>query len=232
MNKKPLISLIIPVLNEATCINTLISHLRAIDCSTPVEIIVVDGNPVGSTIKAVEDHSVKLSLAAQGRARQMNRGAKLAAGNILLFLHADTFLPHKAPSLITEALSSDEYAGGAFSLGIGSRKKIFRITEVYTALRTKITRIPFGDQAFFIRKDYFEEIGGFKEIPVMEDVDLMGRIKKMGDRIVILPQKVLTSPRRYEQEGIVRCTFRNLALQIAYALGVSPRRLAGWYRDH
>ena len=93
-----------------------------------------------------------------------------------------------------------------------------------------LRRIPFGDQAIFVRKAYFEKVGGYAEIPLMEDVELMRRIRKRGDRICIIPEKVLTSPRRYEQEGILYCTFRNWALQLCYQAGVSPERLAKWYR--
>ncbi len=149
---------------------------------------------------------------------------------MLLFLHADTLLPPQALRLIGTALADTGIVAGAFDLGFDTGKRIFRITEKYAALRTRLTRIPFGDQAIFVRRAYFEKIGGYAEIPLMEDVELMGRIRKRGDRICIIPLKVLTSPRRYEQEGILYCTFRNWALQLCYRAGVSPEKLIKWYR--
>jgi GT2 family glycosyltransferase len=96
-------------------------------------------------------------------------------------------------------------------------------------VRTRLTRIPFGDQAIFIRREYFERLGGFRDIPIMEDVELMARIRKRGDRIAVIPEKVRTSARRWEREGILSCTMRNWMLQAAYAFGVPPERLAKWY---
>ena len=107
----------------------------------------------------------------------------------------------------------------------------FRITEKFVFLRTRLTGVPFGDQAIFIRRAYFEKIGGYRDIPLMEDVEIMGRIKKRGDRIFIIPAKVLTSPRRWEREGIIFCTFRNWTMQMLYAMGVPPERLQKWYPE-
>lgn len=225
------VSIIIPVLHEAETINALIAHLRSLDAGQAREIIVVDGDPEGSTIKAVQDAGVRLLISGRGRARQMNRGGAAARGDVLLFLHADTFLPANAAGLILSCLEDRRVVAGAFELGFLTERRIFRITERYVSLRTRLTRIPFGDQAVFIRRDYFEAIGGFREIPLMEDVELMKRIRTQGGRIAILPAKALTSARRYEREGIVFCTLRNWSLQFLYMLGVAPERLAKWYRQ-
>jgi GT2 family glycosyltransferase len=128
-------------------------------------------------------------------------------------------------------MTGGRYAAGAFDLGIRTERKIFRITERYVALRSRLTRVPFGDQAIFIRRDYFEHIGGYSNIPIMEDVDLMRRIRKKGDRICIIPEKVMTSARRWEKEGVLCATLRNWMLQSSYALGVPPERLAKYYRS-
>ena len=212
-------------------IRKAISHLRALDPGGRSEIIAVDGDPAGSTINAIIDAGVRVLTAEKGRGRQMNRGAALAKGAILLFLHADTFLPPGAFPLILAAMSDRRIVAGAFDLGLDSDRRIFRLTERYVLLRTRLTRIPFGDQAIFIRKDYFDRIGGYRKISLMEDVDLMKRIRKRGDRIRIIPARVRTSPRRYDREGILYGTFRNWLLQILYALGVPPDRLAQWYRS-
>jgi rSAM/selenodomain-associated transferase 2 len=224
------LSIIVPVLYESETINGLISHLRSLPRNGTVEIIVVDGDPQGSTVSEIMDREVLTSLSEKGRARQMNRGARTASGEILLFLHADAMLPNDALLRIGSVMNNPSYGAGAFELGISSQKRIFRITEKYVALRTRLTRVPFGDQALFFRKSYFELIGGFDDIPLMEDVELMRRIRRRKDRICIIPEKVITSPRRWEREGIFYCTLRNWLLQALYAGGVSPERLARWYR--
>lgn len=224
------ISIIIPVLNEAESINSLISHLHTLEPSGKAEIIVVDGAADGGTIKVIGDNKVVTTASEPGRGIQMNRGASLGHGDVLLFLHADTLLPADAFGLIRNALSDEMFVGGAFDLRIRSDRKIFRITERYVALRTRLTRIPFGDQAIFLRRKYFEKIGGYRSIPVMEDVELMARIRKRGDAICIIPEKVMTSARRWEKEGVLRTTLRNWMLQLLYILGVPPARLARFYR--
>jgi rSAM/selenodomain-associated transferase 2 len=228
MGKAPTVSIVLPVLHEAETINETLAHIRAADPGA-AEIIIVDGDLLGSTISAVRNSGVITANSSKGRARQMNHGAALASGGILLFLHADTQLPANALSMIKKVMEDRRLVAGAFKLGIRSERRIFRITEKYVSLRTRVTRIPFGDQAIFIRRDYFEKIGGYKDIPLMEDVELMARIKKQGDRISIIPEKVLTSARRWEREGVLRCTARNWAIQTLYACGVPPERLAKWY---
>ena len=228
--KRAEISIILPVLNEASAINATITHLRARAADEPVEIIVVDGDPAGSTVSQLRDPGVMTAVSPPGRAIQMNRGAGLASGEVLLFLHADTLLPPDALVLVKAALQDRRIGAGAFELGIDSPRPVFRLTERYVSCRTRLTRVPFGDQAIFIRRSYFESLGGFREIPIMEDVDLMKRIRRRGDRISILPAKVRTSARRWEREGILPCTFRNWTLQLAFALGVKPERLARWYK--
>ena len=224
------ISVVIPVLHEPGNINKLIGHLRALPSDKDPEIIVVDGDPARDTIAAIEHSNVIAASAAQGRASQMNVGAALATGDVLLFLHADTFLPWNALELITESLQNDVIVGGAFDLGILTDRPIFRITEHYVRARTRLTRVPFGDQAIFLRCGYFREIGGYRTIPIMEDVELMTRIRKAGGKIRIIPAKVMTSPRRWEEEGVLRATLRNWKMQLFYWWGVPPERLARFYR--
>lgn len=224
------ISVVIPVLNEGENINRLIGHLRALPADQEPEIVVMDGDPDQGTVRAIEHSNVVTGTAGPGRAVQMNAGAALASGDALLFLHADTFLPWNAFELIAQALGDSRYVGGAFDLGILTERRIFKITEWYASLRTRITRVPFGDQGIFLRKAYFERIGGYREVPIMEDVELMARIRRRGDAICIVPAKVMTSPRRWEKEGVLYATFRNWTLQLLYIVGVRPARLARWYR--
>jgi rSAM/selenodomain-associated transferase 2 len=230
MKEIPTLSIIIPVFHESDRINGTISQVFDRAVNGMLQVIVVDGDPQGSTIDAIEDEQVTRIISGKGRARQMNSGATLASGDVLLFLHADTLLPKDALAMITAAMSSDHFVAGAFDLGIATGRRIFRITEEYVFFRTRLTRIPFGDQAIFIRRDYFEKIGGYQDIPLMEDVEIMKRIRKRGDRICIIPSKVLTSPRRWEREGILFSTLRNWTLQMLYALGVPAERLQKYYQ--
>ena len=225
-------SIIIPVLNEASLINSIIDHIDKLVCHEKPEIIVVDGDPEAGTLRAITHDHVRKIKSPRGRGRQMNEGAKGTKGDVLLFLHADTELPLDALRLIATAMQDKRYAAGAFDLGIKSERFIFRVIESSASLRSRVTSIPFGDQAIFIRKYYFEQIGGYKDIPIMEDVEIMGRIKKRGGKIVVIRQKVLTSSRRWEQEGILRCTFRNWLLQMLYILGISPHTLSKFYRHN
>jgi rSAM/selenodomain-associated transferase 2 len=194
-----------------------------------MEVIVVDGDKEEKTIKEIKNGNVIKSVSPKGRAIQMNKGASLAHGDILLFLHADTELPEDAFSAISSTMDRAQCVAGSFDLGIRSERFIFRLIERIVYIRTRITRIPYGDQAIFIRKDVFENMKGFREIPLMEDVDLMERIKKSGSGICTIPQKVKTSPRRWEREGILYCTLRNRALISLYHLGVKPEKLVKFY---
>lgn len=225
-------SIIIPVLNEQDLINPLIQNLRTQALMNTTEVIVVDGDANGSTINLIHDRKTTCATSEPGRARQMNVGADAAMGEVLIFLHADTELPEDALKKIEQALGDREYVGGAFDLGIDSDRLIMKYIAARARLRSRLNRIPYGDQAIFIRRSYFEEIGGFKEIPLMEDIDLMRRIKKDGKKIYILKDRVSTSARRWERKGAVRTTLRNQALVTLYYLGVSPEKLVRFYRQH
>ena len=159
----------------------------------------------------------------------MNAGAASAQGDILLFLHADTVLPENAFGLIRETLQDEHCCGGAFDLRIDSPRFLLRLTGLCASLKHRITRVPYGDQAIFIRADFFRKIGGYTEIPLFEDVDLMRKIKKIGGKITIIGSYTRTSPRKWEKDGILFTIFRNWILQVFYLAGVSPERLATAY---
>lgn len=223
------ISIVIPVLNEAPIIQDTIDHILDLPRSGKIEVIVVDGSPGGETIGVIRNENVTKITAEKGRSKQMNMGASLASGEILLFLHVDTILPGNALKSIRSLMEDKEVVGGAFDLGILSDRPVFRLIEKAASFRSRITRVPYGDQAIFIRKDFFDEIGGFKDIPLMEDVELMRRIRKTGGKIQIIRSSVKTSPRRWEKEGVVRCTLRNWTLLALYRLGLPPEKLARFY---
>jgi rSAM/selenodomain-associated transferase 2 len=225
-----MLSIIIPVLNEQLQINAAIEQVKAQRFDGAYEIIVVDGDPQGGTIRAIRDKTVTCIAGSSGRGRQMNAGARAGRGDILLFLHADTRLPPDGLTNVCRVLDDGQYVGGAFDLGIDSGRWILRHIAARSSRRSRGSRIPYGDQAIFIRKNYFEKIGGFEDIPLLEDVDLMRRIKRDGRRIYILRDKVLTSARRWQSEGVVYTTVRNQVVLVLYYLGVSPQRLARLYK--
>jgi rSAM/selenodomain-associated transferase 2 len=203
-----------------------------LDPDQSLEIIVVDGSQERDTLSAIHSNCVIKISSEQGRAKQMNAGALVAKGEILIFLHADTELPLHALKKIDSLTDRREYVGGAFDLGIKSDKLIFRVIEILSSLRSRLNRIPFGDQAIFIRKEYFDRIGGYKEIPLMEDVELMRRIKRSENKIWIFDDRVMTSPRRWEKEGVFYCTLRDWTLQALYFLGLSPDKLSRFYKNY
>ena len=224
-------SIIVPAFHEKGNINGLIESLNRLDSDKNIEIIVVDGAREEDTLEVIHSsHVIKIS-SERGRARQMNSGASVATGKILIFLHADTELPVHALKKIDSLLEQEEYVGGAFDLGIKSDRFIFKVIEKLSSWRSRMNRVPFGDQAIFIRREYFNEIGGYKEIPLMEDVELMRRIKRSGNRISIFYDRVMTSPRRWEEEGVIYCILRNWTLQALYLLGISPHKLAVFYKS-
>ncbi len=224
-------SVVIPVLREADRINTVIDHILQLSPNGVCQIIVVDADPDGATINAIRSDNVITTVSERGRAKQMNAGAALARGEMIVFLHADTKLPAGAFERIEEVLQNGQYVAGAFDLAIDSTNLLVRFIAAVARIRSRLTRIPYGDQAIFMRKEYFEKIGRFKEIPMMEDVELMRRIKRRRDKIYILPEQVTTSARRWQTEGIVYTTIKNNILVTLFCLGVSPDRLARFYRS-
>jgi rSAM/selenodomain-associated transferase 2 len=222
-------SIIVPVLHESNRINSLIEHLYTLEGDQHYEIIVADGSATKDTINAIKDENVISITAPKGRAIQMNTGASIAKGEILIFLHADTTLPSNALLRIGEILRNKQYVGGAFDLKIDSASMFLRYMSFTANIRSRFTRIPYGDQVLFMRKEYFHRIGGFKEIPLMEDVELMKRIKKRGGAVYILKEKVITSARKWEREGFIRTWLKNHLIRFLYFLGVDTNTLAKLY---
>ena len=225
-------SVIIPVFNESERINSLVRHLKSLEMSekASLQLIVVDGSPEQETITAVEDPEVVTLTTEKGRASQMNAGAEKAEGGILLFLHADTKLPEKAFLLIQAALADRSRAGGAFSLELGTVSPLLQLIAWLTSLRSRLTRTPYGDQAIFVRAGVFRDVGGYPELPIMEDLEFMRRLRKAKHKISILQERVISSPRRWEKEGALRCSLRNCYIRSLYILGASPDKLVERYQ--
>ncbi|MBI9084223.1 MAG: TIGR04283 family arsenosugar biosynthesis glycosyltransferase [Desulfobacterales bacterium] len=222
-------SIIVPVLNEAYTINRTLAHLENRTRGKDCEVLVVDGHPRATTLRVI-DYPWAIRLASPpGRGGQMARGAARAQGDILLFLHADTHLPEGALAAIDRSMTHKGVVGGAFDLTIDAPGPAYRIIEAMANRRSRLTRIPYGDQAIFLDRAFYERIGGFQDLPLMEDVALMRRVKKAGGTIILLPQRVVTSARRWKSEGVVYGTWRNWTLVTLYLLGVPPSRLVRLY---
>jgi rSAM/selenodomain-associated transferase 2 len=225
------ISVVIPVFRE-TGIALLLDDLLARPDLGDTEILVVDGAPEADTLARIHDPRVVRLSSLPGRGVQQNAGARKADGDILVFLHADTVLPQGAFDLVRQTLADPSLAGGAFRLSYAGAGPGLNVLAAAANLRTRLTRAPYGDQAIFLRGTIFENMHGFATIPIMEDLDLMTRLRRSGQRIRILDEPVRTSGRRQLREGLVQCTLRNLCLRLLHHCGVPPAYLARLYRRH
>ena len=221
------ISVVIPVLNEE---KTVATALRAILPLQPFEILVVDGGSSDRTPEICGSFGVKLLTSGRGRARQMNCGARQASGEILLFLHADTRLPESALDDIESALGDQHCPGGRFDVELEGSHWMLKIIGAMINYRSRATRIGTGDQAIFVRREIFERIGGYQDIPLMEDIALCRALKCFG-RIACLRSRVVTSARRWESDGVWSTIVKMWTLKFLYLAGVSPARLNKFYAD-
>jgi rSAM/selenodomain-associated transferase 2 len=222
-----MISVIIPTYNEAQNIQSTIEQVNRCK-SSDLEIIVVDGGSQDGTIAiAIQCNAVVLQ-SKPGRAMQMNAGAAIAQGNILLFLHGDTQVPKAFDRWVEDALESA--IAGAFELTIAGKNWQLRLIEWGITVRSHVLQLPYGDQAIFIKADTFHRFGGFPELPIMEDFVLIQKLKKRG-RIAIVPATVRTSARRWQTQGIWKTTLMNQVMILGFYLGVRPETLRRWYRS-
>ncbi|MBI3779702.1 MAG: TIGR04283 family arsenosugar biosynthesis glycosyltransferase [candidate division NC10 bacterium] len=222
-----MLSIIIPVLNEAKNLERLLPHVRAI--CPGAEVIVVDGGSEDETMAVVSRFPwVKWVSSARGRATQMNAGAKVAKGGVFLFLHADTLLPDGAQSAILEAFADRAVVGGRFDVEFDNPRLTFKAIAALMNLRSRLSEICTGDQAIFVKREVFESLGGYPEIPLMEDVELTRRLKRRG-RLSCLSLQVITSARKWEQEGVLRTILLMWTIRLLHFVGVGPERLHQWY---
>lgn len=222
------ISLVIPVINELPCIAAAVDSAWQAGVD---EVLVVDGGSTDGTWQRLESLACRRLRSPAGRAVQQNVGAASAQGDVLLFQHADTRLAPHAAEQIRQALRDPRRLCGAFRQQIDSPRRVYRGLEWGNAWRVRWQGMPYGDQGIFVRREIFEQLGGFPAVPLMEDVLLMRRLRRLSWP-VLLPGPLHVSPRRWERHGVVRQTLRNWSLLAALRLGVAPERLAAWYRRH
>jgi uncharacterized protein len=220
------VSVIIPALNEAAHIAATLEYVRK---NSPHEIIVVDGGSADETCAIAQNCGAKVIHSKPARARQMNAGAAQATGNVLLFLHADTLLPDNWTRVVTDTLKAPGVAAGSFGFRVAERFPGRWLVEWTTNLRSRWFQNPYGDQTQFLRRAMFEELGGFADLPIMEDYELNQRLRKLG-RVVTAEAAAITSGRRWKRLGVVRTTLTNKMMIAGFHLGVCPHKLARFYR--
>lgn len=222
-----MISVIVPTLNEAENIRGCIECVKAEDID--LEIIVCDGGSSDATVQIVREYDDAILIgSAKGRGLQMNRGAAVAGAEVLLFLHADTILERGWSRELLSVLADESVAGGAFTFKIDDPAVQYRLIEFWVTLRCSLGGLPYGDQGIFVRRDLFDKIGGYRDIPLMEDVEIIGRLKKEG-RLVLLEKCAVTDARRWTEKGWIRTSVMNQMVMLMYKLGVDPHTLARFY---
>lgn len=221
--KRPFLSLILPVLNEAATIRAQVAVLQELR-GRGAELLLVDGGSSDGTPDLARPGVDRLLESPRGRASQMNAGANASQGEVLLFLHADTTLPPAADGLIRAAIAGGA-AWGRFDVRIDGRQPLLRVVESMMNWRSRLSGIATGDQAIFVRREVFERLGGYPELPLMEDIALSKRLKRIC-RPACLRERVLTSGRRWQKHGVLRTILLMWRLRASYFLGADPQQLA------
>ncbi|HLX07004.1 MAG TPA: TIGR04283 family arsenosugar biosynthesis glycosyltransferase [Thermoanaerobaculia bacterium] len=244
------VAIVVPTLNEeATIARTLPAAQAALAPLAGDELVVSDGGSVDRTVEVARSLGARVVVGPAGRGGQLNRGAAATTAEILLFLHADTTLPAGALSQIRAAIAGGRgdrgggercravparaarpVLGGAFLLRFDTDRRLLRLGAWLINQRTRATRLPLGDQAHFLTRAAFDELGGYREWPILEDLDLSWRLRRHG-RTVILEQRVTTGARRFVELGVVRTVAINWWIWLLFVAGVSPRRLARLYGE-
>jgi len=219
-----MISVIIPIKNEPP---EAAERLRELAAAPGVELLVADAGGNDETTRAFRSIGARIVTGPGPRGERLARAAREARGEILFFLHADSDPPESALEVMRQSLENGT-AAGAFSLAYRSADARMRWIAWWANARSRWWGVPFGDQGIFCRRDVYERAGGFRSLPICDDVDLVRRLKRVG-RLEIRPEKTITSPRRYRECGALRQVLRNWRVLAGYFLGVSPGRLERWY---
>jgi uncharacterized protein len=218
------LAIVMPTLNEEGALDrSLPAALALAD-----EVVVSDGGSSDRTLDVARRHGARVVTGPAGRGGQLNRGAAAAAADLLLFLHADTRLPQGADRAVRTAVAGGAEFG-AFALRFDDRRPLLRLAERLINLRTRLTRLPLGDQAHFMTRAAFERLGGYRDWPILEDLDMARRARRTA-RAVLVDAAVVTAARRYTERGVLRNAATNWLIWLLFALGASPHRLARLYR--
>jgi rSAM/selenodomain-associated transferase 2 len=224
------LSVVVPCLNEAEGIAATLDALAPLR-ARGAEVLVIDGGSSDATAALAETRADAVLRTARGRALQMNAGARLARGDILLFLHADTRLPANADSLVCEGLARSGKSWGRFDIAIRGRHPLLPAIASAMNVRSRLTHVATGDQALFVKRALFEKVGGYPAIALMEDLALSAALKREGAPLCI-SERASTSGRRWEKHGVLRTILLMWRLRLAYALGADPEELALRYAPH
>jgi rSAM/selenodomain-associated transferase 2 len=225
VHPRPYISVIIPALNEASNVDQAIAHAK----DGEAEIIVVDGGSTDETVEKASRAGARIVKSSPGRATQQNTGAAAAGGKVLLFLHADTRLPRGYVAHVFDALLDPGMSVGAFVFRTDIDKPLMKCVELLANFRSRCLKLPYGDQALFVRKAAFEGAGGFPAVPIAEDLFLVKELRKRG-HVCMVPAPAVTSGRRWKKLGVVRTTLMNQIILAGLALNISPHTLRRLYR--
>lgn len=223
------LSIIMPVLNEAASITESLQALAPCR-ARGVEVVVVDGGSDDATVAQAVPLADRVISAARGRGHQMNAGAACARGTVLMFLHADTRLPADADRMVLASLAWSPRAWGRFDVSIAGRSALLPAIAALMNLRSRVTGIATGDQSMFVRRQAFEEAGGFPNTAIMEDIALSKQLRRRS-RPLCIGFKAITSGRRWDQNGALVTVVTMWTLRLAYYLGVPPDSLARFYRN-
>ena len=221
------LSVILPTLNEAACIVATLASLYELR-HRGHEVIIADGGSVDATLALAQGRADRIVCSPAGRAEQMNAGAKAAAGDVLVFLHADSRLPPEADRVLLERLAATGSAWGRFDVQIAGAHPLLRLVEHMMNLRSRLTHICTGDQGLFVRREVFEAIGGYPCQALMEDIAISARLRRLSAPLC-LRERCLTSARRWESGGVLRTMVLMWWLRLQYACGAAPSRLARAY---
>lgn len=220
------LSVVIAALDDAGRLKQVLERVFSAD---GVEVLVADGGSSDGTCQCVRQAGARLLETQGGRAAQFNAGAAAVSGGLLLFLHADTLPPERYPGLVRAALAKPGVVAGAFRFKTDASGVGMRVVEWVTNLRSRCLQYPYGDQGLFMRRSVFEELGGFPQLPIMEDFEFVRRLRRRG-RVVTLPQPAETSARRWQRVGVVRTTLINQLMIAGFFAGLSPQRMGRFYR--
>lgn len=227
MRTAPSLSVVVPTLNERAAIGGLLDDLGQLRC--PHEIIVVDGGSSDDTAAVASARGASVVRASRGRGSQLRAGAAAARAPLLCFLHADVRLSPDAREAIDRLVNARHDGAWAFHLRIDSGRLAYRFVEWVANARSRLLALPYGDQGLLITRSRYEAAGGFPDVPLMEDV-LIARALGMRGGIELLPARLIVSPRRWERDGVLRRSVRNLWLLTRFLCGASPETLARAYR--